>query len=127
MQPGKLRHRVNIQAKSPSQDDYGEPIDEWVNVWENVPAQIEDLSGREYWAAQQIQAEINTEITIRWRKGITAMHRIVHQTSDQRAMSPPEMTIYDIASPPVVDETGRREIKLMCINRSNAGFRSGSE
>lgn len=125
MQAGELRHRVNIQQKSPAQDDHGEPSDAWSNKWTDVPARIKPLSGREYFAAQQIQADVNTEIVMRWRAGITPMDRITHQTPEQAALSPPEFTIYDIASV-TTDLTGRRELILMCINRSNVGFRSGT-
>lgn len=126
MQPGKLRHRVNIQVKPQSQDEYGEPDAPYVNIWENVPAAIESVSGREFYAAQMINAEITGKITIRWREGITAMHRIVHQTREQAALSPPEQTIYDIVAPIPDSDSGRQWLALFVINRSNEGFRSGT-
>lgn len=126
MQPGELRHRITIQRKSSSQDDWGEPIDEWSDVWTNVPAKIEASSGREFWSAQQVQAEVITEITIRWRDGVTPMHRIIHQTSLQAAVSPQELTIYDILGS-IEDTTGRRWLTLACVRRSNPGFRSGND
>lgn len=126
MQPGKLRHRVNIQVKPTTQDEYGEPTPEYQNVWVNVPAAIESLNGRESYAAQIINAEINAKITMRWRPGITAMHRITHQTPEQAAASPPEFTIYDIVAPIPDNESSRHWLKLFVINRSNEGFRSGT-
>ena len=126
MQAGKLRHRIKIQAKPLSQDEWGEPLDQWADVWTNVPASIESVSGGEGWTAQLVQANVNTKITIRWRDGITALHRIVHQTREQLAVSPQEMTIYDIVAP-LPDSTGRRELVLMCVNRNAPGFRSGGQ
>lgn len=126
MQAGKLRHRGNIQVKPTTQDEYGEPNAPYVNVWENVPIAIESLTGREFYAAQMINAEINAKITMRWRDGITAMHRIVHQTREQAALSPPEQTIYDIVAPIPDNASGRQWLALFVINRSNEGFRSGT-
>lgn len=126
MQPGKLRHRVDIQVKPQTQDEYGEPTTAYTNVWSAVPAAIESLTGREFYAAQMINAEINAKITIRWREGITAMHRIVHQTREQAALSPPEQTIYDIVAPIPDSGSGRQWLSLFVINRSNEGFRSGT-
>lgn len=125
MQAGELRHRVQIQRKSLSNDDWGEPVDEWVTIWENVPAKIEALGSREFWAAQQINAEINCKIKMRWRDNVRPEDRIIHQTNNQAAMSPPEFTIYDIAAP-VPDLTGMRELMFYCIHRFSEGFRSGS-
>ncbi len=127
MQPGKLRHRVDIQVKPTTQDEYGEPNAAYVNVWTNVPAAIESLSGREFFAAQQINAEINAKITIRWRDGVTPMHRVVHRTREQAAMSPPEQTIYDIAAPVPDSDTMRGWLSLFVIRRYSEGFRSGGE
>lgn len=126
MQAGQLRHRVNIQRKTDAQDDYGEPLDEWVDVWVAVPARIKDLSGREFWGAQQVQADVTTEILIHWREDITPMLRIVHQDAAHAGLSPPEYTVYDITSV-IADPTNRRELKLMCTRRTNRGFRAGEE
>lgn len=125
MQAGRLRHRVKIQAKPQSQDDWGEPLEQFVDRWTGVPADIEALSGQELWTAQQVQANVNTKITIRYRKGVTSQMRVVHQTRDQLAVSPQELTIYDIEAI-LPDRTGRRELVLLCVNRSNPGFRSGT-
>lgn len=124
MQAGILRHRIRIQRKIADQDEWGEPLELWEDVWTSVPADIRAVSGTEGWTAQQVQSSVNTEIEIRYRRGVTAAMRIVHQTRDQLAVSPQEMTIYDIEwiKP---DRTGRRELILYCVNRDNPGFRSG--
>jgi SPP1 family predicted phage head-tail adaptor len=73
MLAGKMRHRITIQENRPPQDeqgraqrdDYGAPLDSWVDIracW----ASIEPLSGREYFAAAQIQAEQVTRFRIRY-------------------------------------------------------------
>jgi SPP1 family predicted phage head-tail adaptor len=73
MQAGKLRHQIIIQENQYPQDElgkaqrdsYGAPIDHWVNIW-TCRASIEPLSGKEYFAAQQIQAEQMTRFRIRY-------------------------------------------------------------
>jgi len=66
MQAGKLRHRITIQEnQSSAKDIYGAPVDNWVDLW-ICWANIEPLSGREYFASQQIQAEQVTRFRIRY-------------------------------------------------------------
>jgi len=124
MQAGRLRHRGRIQHKPQAQDEWGEPIELWEDRWTGVPMDIEALSGDELWTAQQVQANVNTKIMLRYRRGVTSLMRVVHQTREQLAVSPQEMTIYDIAAV-LPDRTGRRELTLLCVNRSTPGFRSG--
>ena len=77
---GRLRHRVEIQARQQTQDpDTGEIIDSWVTAWPSVPAAIEPLSAREFIAAQAVQSNISARITIRYRDGLDASMRILHK------------------------------------------------
>ena len=54
MQAGKLRHRIEIQELVPVRDpvtlEFGEP--EWVTRWPKCPARVEDLSAKDFIAAQ---------------------------------------------------------------------------
>ena len=99
---GDLRHRVTIQQLVVGQDDYGQPLNTWkdaATVW----AKVEDLTGREYFAAQQVPtAEVSTRVTIRWRADIEPAMRVVHGAR-----------VLDIKA--VLDPDGRkRELQLMC-------------
>lgn len=78
MEAGKLRHLITIEAPTEAQDKYGEPVQGWTQVAE-VWASREDLSGREWFAAQQVQADVTTRFRIRYRDGIRATMRV---TSD---------------------------------------------
>ena len=113
MQAGKLRRRVTIQYPSDTRNDIGEPITQWLTFAESVPAAIEPLNGREFFAAQQEQSTVTTRIRIRWRPGVTDLMRIVHSTE-----------IYDIEAVLPDQHSGRRELNLMCKMRGADGFQS---
>jgi SPP1 family predicted phage head-tail adaptor len=95
MRAGQLDRRVTLQSrttvKSATTGAVSEVFTDLVTVW----AQRTDLRGREYFAAQQINADVTAKFRIRWRSGITELHRIVDGT-----------TTFDIAN---VAEIGRRE------------------
>ncbi|MBA3562893.1 MAG: phage head closure protein [Gammaproteobacteria bacterium] len=113
MQAGRLRHRVDIQRPLELLDEAGQPEVTWVNQAESVPASIEPISGREFFAAQQVQADATTRIRIRYRPGLTEKMRAVH-TMDGLT------ELYDIESIIHLDER-RREMHLMCRRREAAG------
>ena len=72
-------------------------------------AYVEPLSGRELFAAQQVNAETTTRITIRYVSGITAAMRIVH-----------EDVVYNIQS--IIDPEMRHAwLIMMCSSGVNLG------
>lgn len=78
MQAGKLRHRIQLQGKRRVPDGGGGWSHDWVTsrtVW----ARVEPLSGREFVAAQTVQSEVTTRITIRYRDDVTPDMRIMHR------------------------------------------------
>lgn len=106
MRAGKLRQSVTIQSRTnDDQDSVGQPQDPWRGVV-TVRADVEPLSGREYFNAQQIVSEVTTRITIRYRPGITTNNRVVLHDSKGD-------TNYDVLD--VIDVDMRhRELQLMC-------------
>lgn len=101
MRLSDLRHRVVIQRYKATQDEYGQPIQTWIDV-AAVWANVEGLSGRELFEAQQTRAEADHRVTIRYRDDITPTMRIVN---DGRS--------YNITA--AADRTGRREwLELTC-------------
>lgn len=73
MQAGKLNKRVKISqlvTGSPPVDSVGQPNTSWEEL-NTVWAAVEPLSGREFWAQQQVQSEITTRIRVRYRSDIT--------------------------------------------------------
>lgn len=95
------RHRITIQEQKTIRDEFGQPTQGWFDVM-TVWASVEAVSGREYWAAQQVVDQSDHRVTIRYRPGITPTMRVLH---DGRQL--------DIQA--VLDRTGeKRWLELMC-------------
>jgi SPP1 family predicted phage head-tail adaptor len=78
---------------------------------------VEALSGREYLAAAQLQAEQTHVITIRWRSGLHAKQRIVW------ARSVDETKYFNIVAP-IDGGYGMREfVEIRCSEGLNDGGR----
>ncbi len=78
MQAGRLRHKIAIQATTPTRNEYGEPIDSWATIsGGSVWASIEPLSGKEDLPARVMDAEVSHRITIRALSSVTTNHRIL--------------------------------------------------
>lgn len=119
MQRGRLRHKVTIQQRVETQDASGEVLESYTGFLTTF-ASIEALSGRELFAAQQVQSEVSTRIRIGFRPGVKETMRVLH-TIDHG--SPEEVDVYDIQAV-LPDRTGRREVQLLCVKRGADGFRS---
>ena len=102
-----LKHRVMLQKRGPGQDEYGQEVDaNWAD-FVSVRAAVEDISGRQYMAAQATQNSVQTKVTIRTRDGIVPSMRVVWQGTN-----------YDIQA---VLETGYGTLELMCTKGLSGG------
>ena len=101
MKAGSLRHRVTIQQLTITQGTAGEVIEGWSDV-ATVYAAVEPLSGREFWQAQQVAAESQIRVRIRYRAGLDTTMRVIH---DVRTLE-----ILSIVDP----EERHAELQLMC-------------
>jgi SPP1 family predicted phage head-tail adaptor len=82
MSAGKLTKRVTIQqraAGSPAKDAFGAPVTSWTTFAE-VWASLEPVSGREFWAQQQVQSEVTIKVNIRYLAGVLPEMRILYGT-----------------------------------------------
>ena len=73
MQSGKLNKRLVISqlvTGSPAVNSVGEPNTSWGEI-DTVWAAIEPVSGREFWAQQQVQSEVTVKIRIRYRSDVS--------------------------------------------------------
>jgi len=75
MRAGDLNKRIKISelvtGGSPVVDECGEPNTSWDEL-DTVWAAIEPLTGREFFAQQQVQSEITVRIRIRYRDDIVS-------------------------------------------------------
>lgn len=122
MKVGKLRHRIILQQRADAENANGEVIPTWTDLAE-VWGSIEPVSGREYFAAQQVNAEITARIVIRYMAGVNAAGRLLHQIN--QSDSPAEYDVYDIVSALEDPVVLKRWITLLCVRRGAQGFRSG--
>ena len=100
---GRLDRRITLQRQVASgQDAYGAPQTSWEDV-ATVWAAVEPVSGREFWAQQQVQAEATIRLIIRYRADITAEMRAVMGAR-----------VFALVAPPI-DWRDRHEfLQLMC-------------
>jgi len=75
--PGQLRHRLDVEVSVEEIDTFGQPIPTWTAVHENVKAFVEPLTGRELFTARQLHADVTHRISMRYATGITPKHRIM--------------------------------------------------
>ncbi len=127
MQAGKYRHRVTLQVKSAKnpKDTFGQPEDTWSVFAEEIPAEIKYLTGRELFAAQQVQADASVQISVRWRPGIGPhngpLFRVLQTIINSG--SPEEQLVFNVEAC-LPDITGRKELVFLCKIRTNDGYRS---
>lgn len=101
---GTLRRRVEFQRRSGAQDTFGADLDTWTTV-ATVWGSVQDIRGMLRYAAEEYQAQVTTEIIIRWRSDLTPAMRAV---ADGRT--------FQIQS--IQDQEGRhRELVLACLER----------
>ena len=97
MNPGDLRHRITLQnppAYGEAEDNYTDAATVWAN--------INPISGKELFAAEQFSSEITHRVRIRYRNDVTPFMRVKYGTRTFEVMY-------------VINEYERdRIIQLMC-------------
>jgi len=93
---GKLNRRIKVRKRSITLDSYGEETIMY-SVLATLWADVSIRSGREFWAAQKINAELSGIIYIRYRTDITEDMIIEYNGK-----------YYEITAPPI-DFNDRRE------------------
>jgi SPP1 family predicted phage head-tail adaptor len=70
--PGELRHRITFQLQDLDSED-----EDWKDIattWAN----INPISGKEYYSAETINSDLTHKIRLRYRKGITPDMRVIY-------------------------------------------------
>ena len=79
MEAGKLNRRISIQSKVITADADGYPTETWTTV--NSPmANIITTGGKEFYAAQKLNAETSCLFCIRYQTGVTVKNRVLYGT-----------------------------------------------
>ncbi len=109
---GELDQRITIERKTITQADNGESVATWAPIASGtVWARVQQLTGRDQIAAQQVQYPADVRIVIRYRAGIDPEnHRILH------AGRP-----YEIVGQPARVGRGREWLEIMATH----GVRDG--
>lgn len=103
MNSGKLRHRIEIQQKTATQDTFGAPVDTWAE-FATVWAEIKPASSTDRVAFNQATApETTHKVNIRYLAGVT---------SDMRVMF--GSRVFEITAPPLNWDERNKELTLMC-------------
>lgn len=104
MNPGALDKRVTIQSPSESQDEYGQPTQDWSDVC-STWASIRAATSKEVYATSSFVSQLSHIVGIRWRAGATIRSnmRIVYQGRS--------FLIQGVSDP---DES-RKQLSLLCL------------
>jgi SPP1 family predicted phage head-tail adaptor len=116
MRSGQLRHQVTIQTSSVTQSSTGALTTTWAAFATDIWADIEPISGREFFSSQQVQSNVTTRVRIRHLAGVREKMRVKYVNRDS------ETLYYDIEAVLPVNERGA-EMHLMCVKRGAEGFR----
>jgi SPP1 family predicted phage head-tail adaptor len=123
MRAGPLRHRIDIQQLIETRRPGGSIQQDFETYLADVNAEIQwDGRWREALVAQQIQADIDCRIRIRYRPGLNEKMRVRHTVTPG---SPSDYEYLDIMAIRPAD--GRNvELHLFCTKRGAEGFRTGA-
>lgn len=97
MQAGKLDRRIQFLTVTEVKDTSGGVSESVTPFGSKVWAKVYDLTGREFIAAQQINSEITTKFTIRFRRDINTTMRIRWRDRDYDIHAIPEVGSRDDA------------------------------
>lgn len=106
---GKYRHIITFQKLKSVRDTYGETDPDNPQNWENVlstRAGIFPISGKDYYDAHVVNAELTHRIQLRYIKGIDSTMRIKFGSR-----------IFEMVSPPIDFQEKHVELMLMCKER----------
>jgi SPP1 family predicted phage head-tail adaptor len=94
---GEMNHYISLQYRTVTRDASGAEVETWTTE-DSMWAKIESLTGREYFAAQQNQSEIDKKITIRVRRNVTADKRFIYgnRVFEIKAILPDEVGMFSL-------------------------------
>lgn len=106
MQAGKLNKRVILQTLTNTDDGGGGSAQTWADT-ATVWAAVRPLTGTERFTAQQVSANLSTEVEIRYRAGVVAQQRFKYGTR-----------LFYIAQPPINPDNKNERLVCVCEERN---------
>ena len=119
IQPGDLRHKIEIQSRTTDQDALGQPVETW-ETFITTQAAIATTTGKELYALSQITAQVSHTITMRWSFNPTQIIPGMRvKFSGNPDSSPPTVHYYKIQW---IDNVEQRNVllKLYCFEFNGA-------
>lgn len=74
-----MDRRVTLQSRTLTTNAYGEQVVSYTDL-DTVWAEKWDLRGREYFAAQQVNADVTTRWRVRWRSDVSVLDRVLYDS-----------------------------------------------
>lgn len=114
-----LDRKIDIERRTETQDDYGQPVEQWTKVATRRSAKVIPVSADERFTAEQFIARQQTEFRVRWSSALADLNpldRIIYPSSTDVDSPGQEPKIYDIIE---VAELGRRDaLKIVAARRA---------
>ena len=110
MQAGKFDKRIDIERREITEGGTGDPVITWIPVAQNVPANIEYISGREFLAGIVVASQVVAFIHIRWRNDVDSTMRIKRHI--HRRTTPREHELFNIKEVLPVEDDGPPYLRM---------------
>jgi len=107
LRAGRLRNRIDIEKTRVTRDSRGGETDSWYTLISSVPCAFIQLTGREYYAAQQEFADVDIRVEMHYHRGVDETCRVKYGGK-----------YYDIVAAIDVDSK-HRELNLMLRKQKN--------
>lgn len=75
MKAGELRNVITLRKKTIAYDSYNQPIETWADA-ETLKASVITTGGREFYAAQKLNAETSTVFKVRYTKAVNTRMKV---------------------------------------------------
>lgn len=106
----RMRHRFVVKQLAGTADAAGHVDESDASNWETyarLSAAIVAKSSREFWGADQAQADVTHQLTFRWGRTYDAISPAMRLTSGDKT--------YNLSGPPFDPDGNRRILKLNAI------------
>ena len=108
MRAGRLRDRITVTGKTETRDSHFGFTETSVTVASRIPADVEELSGRELERARQIDPRTTHAVRTRFRADFAAGQTVTHHDGHRGDRA------FEIVAPPRDPASMHRELVLFC-------------